>query len=88
MASRTPRRSRRDPHPHVETLHVSSWKGLRELFEGERVRNWAFRGQRDASWSLVNTLARHLERKGIQQRAWNEQEKRIIRIFRRKAHLL
>lgn len=55
--------------------------------DGPRLRSWAFRGQRDARWPLWTALSRRLHDAGVDPRAWRGQEERILRIFRRKAHL-
>jgi hypothetical protein len=49
--------------------------------------DWAFRGHGDASWPLHSTLARRFRDARIHPKAWVEQESRILRIFKRKAHL-
>jgi hypothetical protein len=76
------------PPIEIETIPVGTWTKLHELLQSDRLRNWAFRGQEDAIWPLQSSLTRDLARKGIHPGAWQEQEGRIIRIFRRKAHLL
>jgi len=57
---------------------VQSWQGF---------RNWGFRGQGDARWSMKPSLARHIEVSKVHEQAWELQETRIQRIFRRKSHL-
>lgn len=57
---------------------VGSWPGF---------RNWAFRGQSDAEWTLRPSLSRHIEFTRVVEEAWPRQEDRIRRIFERKAHL-
>ncbi len=54
---------------------------------GETYRSWAFRGQSDACWPLFSSLSRYLLAFGVHPLTWTRQEQRIIRIFRRKAHL-
>jgi hypothetical protein len=73
---------------HIETIQIRKWKEFVELVELEkRFENWAFRGQADASWPLATDLSRHIALSGVHRRAWAEQEARILRIFKRKAHL-
>src|SRR6185312_10543709 len=48
--------------------------------------NWAFRGERDERWPLYSSLSRYLQNFGVAPEAWAEQEARILRIFKRKAH--
>ncbi len=65
---------------------LSSWKEFRDLVEEPAYRDWAFRGQADASWQLLTSLSRHLMRRSINQQYWRQLEERSLRIFRRKAH--
>lgn len=69
-----------------EEVPIRSWDTLVETL-GSLSANWAFRGQSDASWSLQSTLARRFNSTGIHHRAWPVQEDRMLRIFKRKAHL-
>ena len=48
--------------------------------------NWAFRGERDERWPLYSSLSRYLQNFGVDRGAWPEQEGRILRVFKRKAH--
>jgi hypothetical protein len=57
---------------------IQSWPGF---------RNWCFRGQASAEWSLRSSLSRHIEVSKVSQQVWSLQESRIRRIFRRKSHL-
>ena len=49
--------------------------------------NWAFRGHGDAEWPLYSSLSRYLQNYKIHTDNWADQEERIVRIFKRKAHL-
>jgi hypothetical protein len=66
---------------------IESWSDFRDLAEGNDYRSWAFRGQRDASWSLDTSIARYFTQFSVHKKAWRSQEERALRIFRRKAHL-
>jgi hypothetical protein len=66
---------------------ISSWKELRDTFEDPSYRSWAFRGQTNTRWSLYSSLSRHLQMSRVMPEHWKKQEERILRIFRRKAHL-
>lgn len=70
-----------------ETINVESWDSLRDTLVSERFRGWAFRGQSDANWEVFSSLSRYLLRNRVNPQAWQLQESRILRIFRRKAHL-
>jgi hypothetical protein len=71
----------------IVTREIRSWQEFYDVVAGPQYRNWAFRGQSDAAWPLFSSLSRHLLGYGIHRDAWAEQEARIFRIFRRKAHL-
>ena len=71
----------------LKTILVDSWTRFQEVVAGPKYRSWAFRGQADARWPLYSSISRYLQEHGVNQRAWAEQEERIVRIFRRKAHL-
>lgn len=74
-----PRVVRRTIHSWAEFVDIiQSWQGF---------RNWCFRGQASAEWSLRSSLSRHIEVSKVSQRVWSLQESRIRRIFRRKSHL-
>src|SRR5690348_17350973 len=76
----------RDEAPRV--IRIGSWDQFRELASGADYRSWAFRGQSDASWPLFSSLSRQLLTYKVHRDAWPQQESRILRIFKRKAHLL
>src|SRR5476649_902035 len=67
-------------------FRLDSW----EAFLGHVIHppfsNWAFRGERDERWPLYSSLSRYLQNAKVDPRAWPEQEGRILRIFKRKAH--
>lgn len=67
-------------------IPVKTWQDLRAVL-GEH-RGWAFRGQTHATWQLNSALSRYLMDFGVHKDAWPTQEERILRIFKRKAHLL
>lgn len=74
-----PRVVRRTIHSWAEFVGIiQSWQGF---------RNWCFRGQASAEWSLRSSLSRHIEVSKVSERVWGLQESRIRRIFRRKSHL-
>ena len=70
-----------------ETINLDSWDSLRDMLVSKQFRGWAFRGQADASWKLFSSLSRYLLQNRVNPKAWEQQESRILRIFRRKAHL-
>ena len=85
MKGRSPGRTRSKAPAHQE-ITIRSWDGLVTAL-GSLSANWTFRGQSDATWPLQSTLARRFGSTGVHRRAWVEQETRILRIFKRKAHL-
>ncbi|QDG70194.1 FRG domain-containing protein [Janthinobacterium tructae] len=69
-------------------IHISSWEEFRKIVTGEDYQSWAFRGQADKNWPLFSSLSRYLTAHLVHRDAWPQQEARILRIFKRKAHLL
>ena len=65
---------------------LTSWDAFLELVINPPYSNWAFRGERDERWPLYSSLSRYLQNFGVHKDAWPEQEERILRIFKRKAH--
>ena len=72
---------------NFDEIIVDSWSMFRELVAGPEYKSWSFRGQANSDWQLYSSLSRHLLNFKIDKRAWSEQESRIVRIFKRKAHL-
>jgi hypothetical protein len=77
---------RQDGGPPYVIHRLASWEEFLEWITDSPYSNWAFRGLCEARWPLSSALARYLHDYGIDQRAWREQEQRILRIFKRKAH--
>src|SRR6516225_3716838 len=67
-------------------FHLGSWEEFLKLVIHPPYSNWAFRGEKDARWPLYSSLSRYLQNFGVARGAWPEQEGRILRIFKRKAH--
>lgn len=75
----------------MRTIEISQWKDfLGHLVPRDGFRSWLFRGQADARWPLVSSLTRYLTTYGLKDRTadWPALEARILRVFKRKAHLL
>jgi hypothetical protein len=70
-----------------ETIVIESWEEFREVVAGSSFKSWAFRGHSDNTWPLFSTLSRYFKDFRIHEKAWPQQEYRILRIFRRKSHL-
>lgn len=70
----------------MRIIKINSWKELQNVVAGKDFRSWAFRGQADANWSLEPTLRRYFLNYKIHPSVWSKQEKRVFRIFKRKAH--
>ncbi len=66
-------------------LRPPTWDAFLRLITEPPYWNWAYRGERDAQ-PLFSSLSRYLRDFGVSPRAWPEQEGRILRIFKRKAH--
>lgn len=71
----------------VVVKEIKSWKEFQRVVAGPNYQSWAFRGHSNAEWPLYSSLSRYLKDYGIHRNAWSDQEERIGRIFRRKAHL-
>jgi len=67
-------------------FRLESWEAFLKLIVNPPYSNWAFRGERDERWPLYSSLSRYLQNFGVARAAWPEQEERILRIFKRKAH--
>src|ERR1035437_2752147 len=67
-------------------FRLTSWEAFLKLVVQPPYSNWAFRGERDERWPLYSSLSRYLKNFGVDPRAWVDQESRILRVFKRKAH--
>ena len=68
-------------------FRLETWEAFLTLVTKPPYSNWAFRGERDERWPLFSSLSRYLQNFGVAPRAWQQQEARILRIFKRKAHV-
>lgn len=78
--------TRKRPRRPYRIHRVESWEEFLGYITRAPYSNWAFRGERDARWPLYSSLSRYLMNFHVAPKAWPEQERRIIRIFKRKAH--
>jgi hypothetical protein len=69
-----------------QTFRLTSWDAFLKLVINPPYSNWAFRGERDERWPLHSSLSRYFHNFDVNPKAWAEQEARILRIFKRKAH--
>jgi FRG domain len=69
----------------MRELRVSTWEEF-NAWNASR-DGWAFRGEQDASWPLISSLARRLAQMKVARALWREREERALRVFRRKAHV-
>jgi len=74
--------------PKYKLYRFSAWEEFRQVIESDEYKGWAFRGQANADWPLYSSLSRYLMAYQVHPKAWPPQESRILRIFKRKAHLL
>ena len=74
--------------PKFLVERLTTWEMFRATVSGPKYRSWAFRGQSNAAWPLFSSLSRYLKTYRVNKQAWPQQEARILRIFKRKAHLL
>lgn len=73
--------------PPYLVFRVKSWDAFLGHITKAPYSNWAFRGERDERWPLFSSLSRYFQNFHVAKEAWPEQERRIIRIFKRKAHV-
>jgi hypothetical protein len=78
--------SRKRDAASYRVFRLTSWEAFLKLVIHPPYSNWAFRGERDARWPLYSSLSRYLQNFTVHKDAWPEQEGRIVRIFKRKAH--
>ena len=71
-----------------EVLRFTDWESYRRAIGSEKFKSWAFRGQASTDWPLFSSLSRYLMAYRVRPKYWPQQEARILRIFKRKAHLL
>jgi len=81
---RDPQRAHRRRSYRV--FRLKSWEAFLDLVTKPPYSHWAFRGERDERWPLYSSLSRYLQNFAVARDAWPQQEARILRIFRRKAH--
>jgi hypothetical protein len=74
------------PKRSYPVFRLTSWEAFLQLVIRAPYSNWAFRGERDERWPLYSSLSRYLMNFGVDKAAWPEQEARILRVFKRKAH--
>jgi hypothetical protein len=67
-------------------FRVETWEAFLQHITRAPYSNWAFRGERDERWPLYSSLSRYFQGFEVAPAAWPEQERRILRIFKRKAH--
>src|SRR2546430_2897629 len=72
-------------HKPYRTIRLKSWEKFLGLVTKPPYSNWAFRGERD-EWPLYSSLSRYFQNFHVAPKAWPDQEARILRIFKRKAH--
>lgn len=72
---------------HFPVTPIKSWKDFEEIVSSSDYSGWAFRGQENHAWPMQSSLARYLSDFKVHADVWAHQEDRILRIFRRKAHL-
>jgi FRG domain len=75
----------KEPAPY-KVLLISSWEDYVAKVSSPPYNSWAFRGHADSTWPLASTLSRYLNAY-VDERFWESQEARSLRIFQRKAHL-
>src|SRR5436305_714324 len=77
---------KRSARRSYRSFRLDSWEAFLAHVIRPPYSNWAFRGERDERWPLYSSLSRYLMNFGVDRSAWSEQEARILRVFKRKAH--
>ncbi|MFN7998037.1 MAG: FRG domain-containing protein [Bryobacteraceae bacterium] len=72
--------------PLYREFRLQSWDAFLKIITDSPYSNWAFRGHRKVDWPLDSALSRYFRDFHIDPRAWPQQEQRILRVFKRKAH--
>jgi hypothetical protein len=72
--------------PFFAEYRLESWDDFLDIVTDSTYMNWAFRGQRNDA-PLHTSIARYFQNFGIHREAWPGQEERVLRIFKRKAHV-
>jgi hypothetical protein len=78
--------ARKGDQRSYRVFRLKSWDAFLGNITQPPYSNWAFRGERDERWPLYSSLSRYLQNFGVSRNAWPDQESRILRIFKRKAH--
>jgi hypothetical protein len=76
---------KREARPY-SVFRPESWEAFLKIITSSPYSNWAFRGERDERFPLYSSLSRYLQSFNVSPKAWAEQEARILRVFKRKAH--
>jgi FRG domain-containing protein len=72
--------------PIYKQYRLESWEAFLKIITDSPYSNWAFRGHRKEQWPLASALSRYFRAFRLDRRAWPQQEDRILRVFKRKAH--
>jgi hypothetical protein len=75
---------RKNSGTSYEVILLGSWDEYLSIISDSPYQHWAFRGQRDAT-ALCSAFFRDMLAFHVDPRAWQAQEQRILRIFKRKA---
>jgi hypothetical protein len=72
---------------HTQFVAITAWADYEAAIRDAGLHGWAFRGQSSAAWPVESALTRRFIRYGVHPSAWPLQERRILSLFKRKAHL-
>ena len=70
-----------------QIVEINTWADYEARIRDSSLQGWAFRGQSSAEWAVESALSRRLRTYGVHPSAWPIQERRILSLFKRKAHL-
>lgn len=71
----------------TQVVPITTWADYEAAIRDPGLQGWAFRGQGFADWPVESALTRRFQKYGVHQSAWPLQERRILSLFKRKAHL-
>ena len=78
--------ARKQTRRPYRTFRLNTWEEFLALVTRPPYSNWAFRGEKDERFPLYSSLSRYLQNFRVAPKAWADQEARVLRIFKRKAH--
>ena len=70
----------------MEIIEITNWADFKSHVNDRNMPSWIYRGQADSSWPVLSSISRYYRDFNVHEKSWEFQEKRVLRIFKRKAH--